>query len=202
MGIEMTQSPLTPLLFGLVYVAVTVARSLWLRRTAGINPYVIDHRDPTHRFIAYVFFGIVAGLGFYFIGIAISPSVETVAGRLDWLAGEAVRWLSIGLMASATMWTAYAQFAMGNSWRIGIPQGDAPPLRTHGPFALSRNPVFLGMLTFVLGMTLWSASAVTVSILVATYLSLEIQIRGEESFLERAHADAYRAYRARVRRWI
>jgi protein-S-isoprenylcysteine O-methyltransferase Ste14 len=189
-------------MFGLAYVAVTVARSLWLRRTAGINPYVIDHSDPTHRFIAYVFYAIVAGLFAYFATIAYWPAFEDAAGRIDWAAGDATRGASVSLMLVATVWTAYAQFAMGNSWRIGIPQKDAPPLRTHGPFAVSRNPIFLGMLAFVLGMTLWSASAVTVAIFVATYLSLEIQIRGEEPFLERVHGEAYRAYRARVRRWI
>ena len=202
MGTEMTNSPLTPLMFGLVYVAVTAARSLWLRRTAGINPYVIDHRDPTHRFIAYVFFAIVAGLVAYFAAIAYWPAFEDAAGRIDWAVGDAARWASVALMALATVWTAYAQIAMGNSWRIGIPQDDVPPLRTNGPFRVSCNPIFLGMLAFVLGMTLWSASAVTVAILVATYLSLEIQIRGEETFLGRVHGEAYRAYRARVRRWI
>lgn len=202
MGTEMSTSPLIPLMFGLAFIAVTVARSLWLRRTAGINPYVIDHRDPTHRFVGYVFAGIVVGLFLYFIGIAVFPAVETAAGRLDWVAGDAVRFISVALMALATAWTAHAQIAMGRSWRIGIPRDDVPPLRTNGPFRVSRNPIFLGMLAFVLGMTLWSASAVTVAILVATYLSLEIQIRSEEPFLERVHGEAYRAYRARVRRWI
>lgn len=198
----MTNSHLTPLLFGLAFIAVTAVRSLWLRRSAGINPYVIDHSDPTHRFIATVFFAIVAGLSLYFACIAVWPGFEDAAGRLDWMAGEFTRRLSIALMAIATAWTAYAQFAMGNSWRIGIPQGAAPPLRSNGPFAVSRNPIFLGMLIFVLGMTLWSASAVTIGLLVAAYLALEVQIRGEESFLERAHGEAYRIYRARVRRWI
>ena len=202
MGTEMTNSSLTPLMFGLAYIAVTAARSLWLHRTAGINAYVIDHRDPTHRFIAYVFFAIVAGLVAYFATIAYWPAFEDAAGRIDWAVGDAARRASVVLMALATVWTAYAQIAMGDSWRFGIPQADVPPLRTNGPFRVSRNPIFLGMLAFVFGMTLWSASAVTVAILVATYLSLEIQIRGEETFLERAHGEAYRAYRARVGRWI
>lgn len=198
----MTDSYLTPLIFGLAYVAVTAARSVWLWRTAGVNPYVIDHSDPTHRFIAHVFFAVVVGLILYFVGAAYWPAFEGAAGQLDWVAGDITRWISIALMAVATVWTGTAQFSMGTSWRIGIPQGEAPPLRTHGPFALSRNPIFLGMLMFVGGMTLWSASAVTVAFLVATYMALEVQIRGEESFLERVHGDAYRAYRRRVRRWI
>jgi protein-S-isoprenylcysteine O-methyltransferase Ste14 len=195
-GIDMT-----PLLFGLVFVAVTIARSVWLRRVAGVNAYVIDHRDPTHRFVAHVFFAVVVGLVLYFSTIALAPDIAGDAGLIAWAANGFVQWVGVVLMAVATIWTGYAQFAMGSSWRIGIPD-DAPPLCTDGPFALSRNPIFLGMLAFVAGMTLWSPSAVTVSLLVAAYIAIAIQIRGEEGFLERMHGEAYRAYQARVRRWI
>ena len=198
----MTSSPLMPLLFALAFIAVTAARSFWLWRTAGINPYVIDHSDPTHRFIAYVFLAVVAGLVLYFGALAFWPAFENGAGLLAWAAGDVTRWASIASMSFATLWTACAQFGMGKSWRIGIPQGEAPPLRMRGPFAVSRNPIFLGMLLFVLGMTLWSPSAMTIALFVATYIALEVQIRGEESYLERMHGGAYRAYRARVRRWI
>lgn len=75
-------------------------------------------------------------------------------------------------------------------------------MRTDAAFAVSRNPIFLGMLSFVAGITLWSPSVVTVTLLAASYVALEVQIRSEEAFLERVHGAAYRAYRARVRRWI
>jgi protein-S-isoprenylcysteine O-methyltransferase Ste14 len=192
---------MTPLLFALAFVAVTLARSFWLWRSAGVNPYVIDHRDPLHRFVAHVFFAVAAGLLVYFAAIAIAPATEGAMGLLPWAAGEITRWAGGALMSAAILWTAYAQFAMGSSWRIGIPN-EAPPLRTDAAFAVSRNPIFLGMLAFVLGMALWSPSVVTVTLLAATYIALEVQIRSEEAFLERVHGAAYRAYRARVRRWI
>lgn len=193
---------LTPLAFGLAFVALTAGRSLWLRHSAGVSPYVIDHSNPVHRFVAGVFAAVVVGLIAYFSAIAISPSLEAQLGRLNWTVTDTTRWLSVAAMGLATIWTGYAQFSMGNSWRIGIPQGDAPPLRTHGPFAVSRNPIFLGMLTFVLGMTLWSPSAVTVALLTATYIALEVQIRGEEAYLAGMHGEVYGNYCARVRRWL
>jgi protein-S-isoprenylcysteine O-methyltransferase Ste14 len=192
---------LTPLLFGLGFVALTAARSLWLRLFAGVNPYAIDHGDPLHRFVAHVFFAVIAGLFGYFAAIARWPAAEMQLGLITGIAGEPAQWSGFVLMALGTVWTAYAQFSMGSSWRIGIPD-EAPPLRTNGPFALSRNPIFLGMLTFAVGMTLWSPSAVTVTLLVAAYIAVEVQIRGEEAFLERMHGEAYRAYCMRVRRWI
>lgn len=192
---------MTPLLFGLAFVGVTLTRSFWLWRTAGVNPYVIDHHDPLHRFVAHVFAVVVVGLLAYCVALALWPGWEQGVGLLTWASGDVARWTGASLMAAAVVWTGYAQFAMGKSWRIGIPS-EAPPLRTDAAFSVSRNPIFLGMLAFVAGMTLWSPSVVTVTLLVATYISLEVQIRSEEAFLERVHGEAYRVYRARVRRWF
>jgi len=192
---------MTPLLLGLAFVGVTLARSFWLWRSAGVNPYVIDHHDPLHRFVAHVFAVVVALLLVYCAALAFWPGLEQGLGLLTWAAGDATRLAGAGLMSVAIVWTGYAQFAMGKSWRIGIPS-EAPPLRTDAAFSVSRNPIFLGMLAFVAGMALWSPSVVTVTLLAATYISLEVQIRSEEAFLERVHGEVYRAYRARVRRWF
>lgn len=192
---------MTPLLFGLAFVGVTLARSFWLWRTAGVNPYAIDHHDPLHRFVAHVFAVVVVGLLAYCVALALWPGLEHGVGLLTWASGDVARWAGASLMAAAVVWTGYAQFAMGKSWRIGIPS-EAPPLRTDAAFSVSRNPIFLGMLAFVAGLTLWSPSVVTVTLLAATYISLEVQIRSEEAFLERVHGEAYRVYRARVRRWL
>jgi protein-S-isoprenylcysteine O-methyltransferase Ste14 len=166
-----------------------------------VNPYAIDHRDPLHRFVAHVFAVVFVGLLAYSAALAVWPDFVQGLGLLNWASGEAMRWAAAGLMMAAIVWTGYAQFAMGKSWRIGIPS-EAPPLRTDAAFSVSRNPIFLGMLAFVAGMTLWSPSVVTVTFLAATYISLEVQIRSEEAFLERVHGEAYRVYRARVRRWL
>ena len=192
---------MTALVLCTVLVAVTFARSLWLWRTEGVLAYVVDHGDPLHRFMAKVFMAVTAGLFVYVASIAIQPELELASGLVVWASGEAMRATGIAIMALAIVWTGWAQFAMGSSWRIGIPE-TATALRTSGPFALSRNPIFLGMLVFVVGLTVWSPSAVTLAFLAAAYISLEVQIRSEEAFLERAHGQAYRDYCARVRRWI
>jgi protein-S-isoprenylcysteine O-methyltransferase Ste14 len=91
---------------------------------------------------------------------------------------------------------------MGKSWRIGIDQAETLELRTQGLFAVSRNPIFLGMLGLVVGLAIWSPTAVTVAALAVSYVALEVQIRAEEAYLERTLGDPYRAYRARTPRWL
>lgn len=112
---------MTPLVFILAFLSVTLARSFWLWRTTGLNPYVIDHQDPLHRFVAHVFFVAGFGLLAYFVAIVVAPGLESRMGLLAWAVSDVTRWSGAALMAVATVWTGYAQFAMGPSWRIGIP---------------------------------------------------------------------------------
>ena len=198
----MLHSPLTPLVIGVAYIAMTAVRSAWLMRSAGVSGYVIDSGDALHRFVGRVFVAIVAALLLYFGTVALWPQSETHFGALTWFVSDATRWVGLALMVAALVCTTYAQFSMGNSWRIGVPNGETLALRTAGPFALSRNPIFLSMLCFLAGMTIWSPSAITMALLVATFLAIEVQIRIEEAYLERTHGEAYRAFCKRVRRWI
>ncbi len=202
MDIDWLDSALTPLVFGAGFVLVSVVRSYWLWRTAGIASYVIDHDDPLHRYLGQVFAAVVAGFFLYFGASAVWPSLLDLAGQPDWAMESAPRSASVALMMVATIWTSVAQIHMGRSWRIGIPAGEVPKLRVSGPFSVSRNPIFLGMLIFVVGLTLWSPSVVSVSLLVATTIAIEVQIRCEEAFLERTLGSEYRTYRLRVRRWL
>ena len=202
MDIDWLDSALTPLVFGVGFVLISAVRSYWLWRTAGIASYVIDHNDPLHRYLGQVFAAVVAGYLLYFGTGAVWPSFVDLAGQPDWAMASAPRYVSVALMIVATIWTSYAQIQMGRSWRIGIPAGEVPKLRMSGPFSVSRNPIFLGMVVFVVGMTLWSPSVVSVSLLVATTIAIEVQIRCEEAFLERTLGSEYRAYCLRVRRWL
>jgi len=123
-------SALTPLAFGLAFVTVTAARSLWLRRTAGVNPYVIDHKDPLLRFVAYLFLVVALGMAGYFFSLALWPQSEQSLGLLAWAKTPATQVVSLVLMSFGVAWTGYAQFAMGNSWRIGIPAAHDRSVRT------------------------------------------------------------------------
>lgn len=188
-----------PLAAGIALFAATGLRSLHMRMRHGVNPYVIDHGKPVEGFVGAVFFVLVAAVVAYLAllaGWGTPAWPGPVAGPSP--AREAI---ALVLMGASVAWTIFSEIAMGASWRVGIP-GAAPPLRTNGPFRLSRNPIFLGMLGFVLGLTVLTPNAVTITALVAAYLAISVQIRLEEVFLGGTHGAAYQAYRARVRRWL
>jgi protein-S-isoprenylcysteine O-methyltransferase Ste14 len=77
------------------------------------------------------------------------------------------------------------------------------PLVETGPFAWIRNPLYIGNLALWVGFTL-GAQLVPLVPLVIIVLGIEYHaiVRWEESMLESRRGDEYRAYAARVPRWI
>ena len=89
---------------------------------------------------------------------------------------------------------------MSNSWRIGIDEQNKTDLITKGLFSISRNPIFLGMIICVAGLFLVIPNAISLCILVTTYIVIHIQIRLEEEFLKKQHGEQYISYQSKTRR--
>jgi protein-S-isoprenylcysteine O-methyltransferase Ste14 len=76
-------------------------------------------------------------------------------------------------------------------------------LVTSGPFGLSRNPIYLGMASILLGVAVVMGTLVSLvfPVLFVTLIELFI-IPGEERTLEKIFGERYREYKKSVRRWI
>jgi protein-S-isoprenylcysteine O-methyltransferase Ste14 len=72
-----------------------------------------------------------------------------------------------------------------------------------GLYRFSRNPMYFGMLTILLGWAAYLAQPMTLVLVAAFVVLIEVlQIRPEEKALEKKFGEEYRAYKKRVRRWI
>ena len=99
--------------------------------------------------------------------------------------------------------TLVAQLAMGDSWRIGVDDGQRTELVTNGVFARVRNPIFTAMLIATGGLVLLVPNALSVAALVVLAAALEIQVRlVEEPYLARTHGPAYQHYRGTTGRFL
>jgi protein-S-isoprenylcysteine O-methyltransferase Ste14 len=84
-----------------------------------------------------------------------------------------------------------------NPWR------PATALVTSGPYRFTRNPMYLGMLLLYLGGSCWGNSLWPLFFLPLVLWVMQAGvIAREESYLEERFGEAYRQYRARVRRWL
>ena len=72
-----------------------------------------------------------------------------------------------------------------------------------GAYAISRNPMYVGGSAFFLGIgfTAGSLWLLTAYLPLGLYLRLYVVPR-EEAYLEQTFGDDYRAYCAKVRRWL
>lgn len=110
------------------------------------------------------------------------------------LVGTAVAAVGLAVLVSA-------QHQMGVQWRIGLdPAGTG--LVTHGLYAWSRNPIYMGALLVVAGCAVavpGLAAAVGGAVFVGGLVAV---VRLEEAYLARIHGPAYAAYCARTGRWV
>lgn len=102
----------------------------------------------------------------------------------------------------------YLQYRFVGNYRQrmggGGPGLSVPPERivTVGPYRYVRNPMYLGHLIFMLGLaiTFWSLPAV----ILFTFHLFWFNRRAieDEAHLQQIFGDEYKAYKARVKRWI
>jgi protein-S-isoprenylcysteine O-methyltransferase Ste14 len=91
---------------------------------------------------------------------------------------------------------------MSDSWRIGIDYDEKTELVDKGIFAISRNPVFLGVVVFYIGIFLILPNTLSFTLVVVILITVQVQVRLEEVYLLETHGEAYQAYKNSVRRWI
>jgi protein-S-isoprenylcysteine O-methyltransferase Ste14 len=72
-----------------------------------------------------------------------------------------------------------------------------------GPYRLTRNPIYLGMVLGLIGLAIAFDSLWILAALVLFYLVIRYGVIGrEEAYLERTFGDVYLGYKSRVRRWL
>jgi protein-S-isoprenylcysteine O-methyltransferase Ste14 len=76
-------------------------------------------------------------------------------------------------------------------------------LMTGGPFGFSRNPMYLGMLIWLVGLAILLGSLIAFLFPILLFLLANfLLIPTEERRMEHQFGKQYVAYRQRVRRWL
>ena len=172
---------------------------LQIRRTGESGFKGISGRPGSLEWIAGVLFAVAIAIGV----AAPLLDVTGVLEPLDALDSVGLRATGVAIFIAGLVGTLYAQVAMGESWRIGVDEGERTALVTSGPFAVVRNPIFTAMLPASLGLALLVPNVVALAGFGVLVLALEIQVRlVEEPYLLRQHGEAYRNYAARVGRFV
>ena len=76
-------------------------------------------------------------------------------------------------------------------------------LVTRGPYAFTRNPMYLGLVVAALGMAILVGTWPMLAAPIAVFLTASfVHIPFEEAKMLRQFGEAYDAYASKVRRWV
>jgi protein-S-isoprenylcysteine O-methyltransferase Ste14 len=171
-----------------------IAAKIVLQVRRGIWPVAV--RSPLDVLLVGSLFAWLAAIGLHAAGL-LSELDEPALFRSPLL-----RSIGTALSAGGVALFAAALFAMGRSWRIGIDERSREELVTRGVFAFSRNPIYLALDGFALGLALLHGSTFFVVSFLVLAVLVHRQILLEERFLARAHGERWDRYRGEVMRYL
>ncbi len=136
--------------------------------------------------LSFVGFLIVGGLDAGSLGLRrwIGEAGSLIVGSTVFMGGTAI--------------ANYAMGYIGHRAALGL----EAELVTDGPYAVSRNPGYVGDLLLIVGYVILTDSRLAAIVGAGGAVWFLLAPFAEEPWLERQYGEAYRRYRARVPRWL
>lgn len=107
------------------------------------------------------------------------------------------------LVGAFALWNGWALWLMARHRTALLPGGSTRTILDQGPFRVSRNPLYLGLIALDVGLALlWPSFWALVFTPIGVFLLWWGAILPEERYLSAKFGAEYDAYRARVRRWL
>lgn len=135
---------------------------------------------------------VIAVLGGLVIRL-LSPDWHSLTAGGAWL-----RILGIVVIVPAAAATAWARVTLGTMWSAGVVRREHHQLRTDGPYAITRHPIYTGLLSMIAGTALTQGGGGWILVLAIVAALLAIKLRAEERLMTREFPVEYERYRERV----
>lgn len=189
-------------LMAIVYVASFLAMSTLLAEEAGSPVWLFGKGRDKQMLPALLFRLAFAGAVLWPLWLAAFGNPvkdDPLAAALDGPWFDALGHLLVVIGAGVAL---LSQRAMGSSWRIGAAEGEQGAIVDSGPFAISRNPVFVGQALLFIGLFIVLTSLIQAALTLVLLVAIRLQVAIEERVLTASLGQPYLAYKARVRRWL
>ena len=189
----------------IIFLLIITSRVVYMLGTRGVNPIAIGGgKKGLVLIVELLAFG---GLVLWMIEVVayavhadfhIFPTpLDTVLIDSNILRVVGVVLVSIGLLV---FMAAFVSF--GDSWRVGFDVNTPGALVTGGIFAFSRNPIYLFLDLWFIGIFLLNGRLIFLVFALLTLVVIHWQILQEETFLTRLYGEPYVEYRSRTRRYL
>ncbi|MDR2480746.1 MAG: isoprenylcysteine carboxylmethyltransferase family protein [Spirochaetaceae bacterium] len=185
------------------FYVLLIGRTIMLYKK-GIRVWVLGTsvKRLFERILEGILLPLLLILGGVFIVIMAFhiPLPEVISEHLikfTWIKYAGILFCYLGLMLFLL-----ALISFGKAWRIGIDEVNSNELITTGIFRFSRNPIYLFLDLYFMGIMLIYPNIVFAVIAGGTIIGVHLQIVREESFLLNKFGEKYSAYKKQTRRYI
>jgi protein-S-isoprenylcysteine O-methyltransferase Ste14 len=187
------------------FFLILVIKASYLLLVRKINPIAIG-RGKTGWALAfelYAFGGLIVWIleiilrathaSFHVFPLSLDPQL---------IDSSVVKAVGVALVASALILFALGFLSFGNSWRVGLDTQTPGALVTSGTFAFTRNPIFVALDLWFVGMFLMNGTLVFLIFALLAMVILHVQMLREEKFLAGLYGEPYRDYVRRTARYF
>jgi len=138
--------------------------------------------------------------------VIISTVIRLAVPRAAWQSvtfhAPWARFLGLAVLVAATGLTLWARFSLGLMWSAVPAVKEGHQLRVSGPYAITRHPIYTGLLGMVLGTMLLAGGGAWIVPFPVALILVEAKIRIEERFMTAEFPEDYPRYRKRVPRLV
>jgi len=131
------------------------------------------------------------------LNVPMPGIISNILINILWLKYIGISFCYIGLIIFFM-----ALISFGKSWRIGIDEKNSNELITTGIFRYSRNPIFLFMDLYFMGIMLMYPNIVFIVVTICVIIGIHLQILREEKFLSNKFGEEYIKYKKQTRRYL
>jgi protein-S-isoprenylcysteine O-methyltransferase Ste14 len=178
----------------------TLAVTLLLDLTVLVTPAVPSLRvwPPPGR-ETWQYRGTWTLFALAFVGFLVVGGLDAGSLRLDrWLGGAGTLILGSTLFMGGTAIASYAMGYIGHRAALGL----KAELITEGPYAISRNPGYVGDLLLMVGYVVLTDSRLAAIVAAVGAVWFVLAPFAEEPWLEKQYGGAYRRYKEEHPRWL
>lgn len=188
-----------------IVLLIFIGRASYLRFGKDINPIAIG--GGKKGVLLAVEFVAIIGFVAWMIEVLLSAlhsSFRLFPSPLDsqLLNSFPAKIAGVALVTSGLVIFGSAYASFGDSWRVGFDVKKPGALVTTGTFALSRNPIYVFLDLWFIGVFLVNGTLIFLIFALLAVAVLHWQILQEEEFLARLYGQFYRSYCGKTGRYF
>ena len=185
-----------------IFYVLFIGRTILLYKR-GIKVWVIgtSSKKILEIILENILFPVLILWSIFLIITALHINTPTIISNIliniVWLKYIGIMFCYIGLIIFLL-----ALISFGKAWRIGIDENNSNELVTSGIFRYSRNPIFLFLDLYFVGIMLVYPNIIFIIAAIGTIIGMHLRILREEKFLLNKFGEKYIEYKNKTGRYI